>query len=171
MSSLLYTLVRRRLGLQVEPVLTDGLAHLLEHHAVRAAFLGRLLGPVPDLPADLPRVRLRAQGAADDSRPDLVGTVDQRELLLIEGKLWAGLTPAQRGGYAARLAGGARAGSHGAAGSVGMLLFVAPSGRTETLWAQLAGLHQLGPPTRTAPSGTPRPPAGSGSGWSPGPRY
>lgn len=70
--------------------------------------------------------------------PDLVGaTEDGTNVLLVESKFWASLTPNQPTGYLDRLP----------ADSEGMVLFIAPEGRYESLWQ---GLGARVPPTRWA---------------------
>ncbi len=60
--------------------------------------------------------------------PDLVGaTADGEGVLLVESKFWAPLTPNQPTGYLRRLP----------EGGEGMVLFVAPEGRYQTLWPEL----------------------------------
>lgn len=62
----------------------------------------------------------------DGSRPDLVGrAVDGSEPIVIEAKFWAGLTSHQPVAYLNALP------------DNGLLLFVAPHGRANTLWAEL----------------------------------
>lgn len=69
----------------------------------------------------------------DGSRPDLVGrTVTGRTPVMVEAKFWAGLTDRQPAAYLSELQKG------------GLLLFVAPAARTNTLWPELlrrAGLE------------------------------
>ncbi len=86
-SSLLHSLVRRRLGLQLEPVLTDGLAHGGSRSAVSPRFLAHLLAGVPGVPDVVLRARLTAQASDGATRPDLAGVSQGREVLFIEGKL------------------------------------------------------------------------------------
>ncbi len=67
------------------------------------------------------------------SIPDLVGTTANGEgVLLVESKFWAPLTPNQPTGYLRRLP----------ADREGMVLFVAPERRYETLWPELLGRCQ-----------------------------
>jgi hypothetical protein len=80
----------------------------------------------------------------DGSRPDLVGhTVDGRAPVMVEAKFWAGLTDRQPGAYLRELREG------------GLLLFVAPAARTDTLWLELrrrAGLESDPSPAASTPS-------------------
>lgn len=66
-------------------------------------------------------------------RPDLVAFDDDgRECVLIEAKFWAGLTPNQPNTYLERL------------GQGGILLFVAPASRIESLWPALCQRAKTG---------------------------
>jgi len=69
----------------------------------------------------------------DGSRPDLVGrTVAGHTPVMVEAKFWAGLTDRQPAAYLRELQEG------------GLLLFIAPAARTDTLWLELlrrAGLE------------------------------
>jgi len=69
----------------------------------------------------------------DNSIPDLVG-IDQsgQEALIIEAKFWAGLTENQPCGYIARLP----------AETTGVLMFVSPALRAESLWSELTARCQ-----------------------------
>jgi hypothetical protein len=74
----------------------------------------------------------------DGSRPDLVGrTVTGRTPVMIEAKFWAGLTDRQPAAYLRELQEG------------GLLLFVAPEARTDTLWPEL--LRRAGAEISPAP--------------------
>lgn len=150
MPSLLYSLVRRRLGLQLEPALTDGLAHIVSQAAVSRLFLEGLLSGVQGVPSELFGADLRPQVSDRVTRPDLVGVADGRELLFIEGKLWAGLTEGQRGRYLDRLLA-----AHAASGTdsafAGLLLFIAPTGRRRRLWSEIAKHLDLGEPQTGGP--------------------
>lgn len=71
--------------------------------------------------------RIATQVVGDEgARPDLVGwDEDGDEGLLVEAEFWAGLTDNQPNGYLKRLRQG------------GVLLFVAPEARLDTLWPEL----------------------------------
>lgn len=71
----------------------------------------------------------------DGSRPDMVG-YDQmeRKRLLIESKFWASLLPGQASGYFGHLD----------QDGPGLLLFIAPSSRLETLWAEIRRQMETG---------------------------
>ena len=71
----------------------------------------------------------------DGSRPDLVGLDRNNKLsVLIEAKFWAGLTENQPNAYLERLP------------QKGILLFVAPTQRIESLWAELRKLAKVTQP-------------------------
>lgn len=127
--SLLATLVDR-FGTPPENLATEALNYILERSpAARRAMVDIAF---PSMPLD-DRARLtltfRTQVAgADGSIPDLVGfDGDQREMLIIEAKFWAGLTDNQPVAYLNRLPTDRNA----------TLLVVAPSLRFETLWPEL----------------------------------
>ena len=71
----------------------------------------------------------------DGSRPDMVG-YDQKERtrLLVESKFWASLLPGQASGYFGQLD----------QDGPGLLLFIAPSSRLETLWAEIRRQMETG---------------------------
>lgn len=76
----------------------------------------------------------------DGSRPDLVGrAIDGCEPVVIEAKFWAGLTSNQPVAYLAALP------------ENGLLLFVAPEERAQTLWAEL--LRRTGSATAAGAGG------------------
>ncbi len=65
---------------------------------------------------------------ATGARPDIVGcAVDGRVCVILEAKFWAGLTDMQPVGYVGALG----------EDEPGLLLFVAPEARSETLWPEL----------------------------------
>ncbi|MGY1805792.1 hypothetical protein ACI8AF_00305 [Blastococcus sp. SYSU D00669] len=94
----------------------------------------------PHLPDAL---RYTTQEAGEEGRPDIVGSADRREVLHIEGKFWAGLTPAQaRGAYLDRMR--RQHASHAPDDPhVGALLFVVPPRRVATLMDELTALYSL----------------------------
>jgi hypothetical protein len=127
--SLLATLVDR-FGTPPENLATEALNYILERSpAARRAMVDIAF---PSMPLD-DRARLtltfRTQVTdADGSIPDLVGfDGDQREVLIIEAKFWAGLTNNQPATYLKRLPTDRNA----------TLLVVAPSLRFETIWPEL----------------------------------
>lgn len=75
---------------------------------------------------DIASYRSQASGA-DGSIPDLVGSVQGKEVAIIESKFWAGLTDNQPVAYLARLP----------IGDPGVLLFVAPALRLTSLWSEI----------------------------------
>jgi hypothetical protein len=89
---------------------------------IRAAF--------PDLPADL-NYRLQPGGKDDNGRPDMIGRLPNgQEVLLIESKLWAGLTEKQPVSYLRRLS------------ERGLLLFLLPKQRMNPLKQEIDGRLQ-----------------------------
>ena len=71
----------------------------------------------------------------DGSRPDMAGYDQEgRKRLLVESKFWASLLQGQASGYFSQLE---------AEGS-GLLLFIAPSTRLETLWAEIRRQMETG---------------------------
>ena len=81
------------------------------------------------------------QSANDDgSRPDLVGRAKDGSMpVVIEAKFWAGLTVHQPKAYL------------GALPADGLLLFVAPAARTDTLWPELLRRAGCGAPDACLP--------------------
>lgn len=113
---------------QVENAATEALAYILQEYGrAREAFVGLIsatMGSVGE--GDLTfgtQVRMLGGGV-----PDLVGIDSDGEVLLVESKFWAPLTPRQPTGYLRRLP------AHGN----GLVLFLAPEARHETLWQELA---------------------------------
>ena len=92
----------------------------------KRAFLRYVAQTKVQLPGTL---HFRTQAVGEDNAiPDLVGKdSESREVLLVEAKFWAGLTGNQPVTYLRRLPGEAD----------GLLLFVAPARRFDTLWAEL----------------------------------
>ncbi len=113
---------------QQENLATESLHYILSRSAVaKQAFL-RFLQVQADVEfaTDL-SLRTQASGA-DAAIPDLVGTDSAgREVLIVEAKFWAGLTPNQPVTYLRRLPDQTPA----------VLLFIAPAMRFATLWNEL----------------------------------
>ena len=109
----------------VEDAATDALAFILNRSPACRSALDRLLGD-----SDLqPIARVETQVTyKDGSRPDMVG-YDQSgaKRLIVESKFWASLLDGQASGYFGQLE---EAGP-------GVLLFVAPGIRLDTLWAEI----------------------------------
>lgn len=120
--------VALRLSSHPENVATESLLYILQNYPsaweATRSFI-KLSGI--DLPESL---SFRTQVPGDDGAiPDLVGTdFDGDEVLLVEAKFWAGLTPNQPCAYLRRLPDG----------KPGCVAIVAPSARFETLWPKLA---------------------------------
>jgi hypothetical protein len=110
-----------------ELLATEALYYILASSpAARGAFVDYASQIMPSLPCDL---TFRTQAAAADGAiPDLVAA-DEHNLtvLLIEAKFWAGLTVNQPVTYL----------QHLAQAPNGLLLFVAPAARAQTLWPEL----------------------------------
>ena len=71
----------------------------------------------------------------DGSRPDMAGYDQEgRKRLLVESKFWASLLQGQASGYFSQLEGEGR----------GLLLFIAPGSRLETLWAEIRRQMETG---------------------------
>jgi hypothetical protein len=88
------------------------------------------LGYVAQTKVELPDTLLfRTQAVGEDNAiPDLVGMdSESRQVFLVEAKFWAGLTSNQPAMYLKRLPSEA----------AGLLLFIAPARRFDTLWAEL----------------------------------
>jgi hypothetical protein len=124
--------VAPRMTSQMENLATESLLYLLRsYREAHEAFveLVSAIGYVP--PSDL---RFDTQvHMQHGSIPDLVGaTEDKTGVLLIESKFWAPLTPNQPTGYLRRLP----------TDREGMVLFIAPERRRQTLWQELVARGQ-----------------------------
>lgn len=125
-STLLAHLVPKLTG-RVEDTATDALAFILNKSAACREVLDQLLqegGFVLE-----PIVRVKTQVTyQDDSKPDMTG-YDRNgvERLFLEAKFWAALQPTQAKRYFEQLQ----------AAGPGVLLFVAPRSRIETLWPEI----------------------------------
>jgi hypothetical protein len=118
-------LVTRFGSAQAENLTTEGLGYILGQSAeARRLFLQFLEQSGQSLPRDL---IFGTQAAdADGAIPDLVGRdADGTQAVIVEAKFWAGLTGRQPNAYLARLPAG------------GLLVFVAPALRFESLWPEL----------------------------------
>lgn len=112
---------------QTENIATEALNYIINGSSVaRRAFLQFVAQANVKLPDTL---LFQTQAVGDDNAiPDLVGTDSElRQVLLVEAKFWAGLTSNQPVTYLKRLPPQAD----------GLLLFVAPALRFDTLWAEL----------------------------------
>lgn len=110
---------------RTEDIAVEALGYILStSEAAREGLLGLLRSGGAKV-AELGRIGTQVTGD-EGERPDLVGwDHNGDESLLVEAKFWAGLTPKQPNAYLKRLRLG------------GVLLFVAPEARLDTLWPQL----------------------------------
>jgi len=129
----------RRMTKQQEVLATEGLAYLLQNSDACSGALRRLAQQAGcSMPTSL---IYRAEVSGDDlERPDVVGFDDQsREVAILEGKFYAGLTDNQPNAYLPRLS---KAGG-------GLLLFVVPDRRVPRLWEEVTSRarrrSELGP--------------------------
>lgn len=114
-----------RLTSQVEDAATDALAFILNNSEACRAVLDDLLRDGGFEPEPIERVETQVT-YEDGSRPDMVGydgTGGKR--LLVESKFWASLLQGQASGYFGQWE----------EDGPGVLLFIAPNSRIETLWA------------------------------------
>ncbi|HET7480146.1 MAG TPA: hypothetical protein VFJ72_11585 [Rubrobacteraceae bacterium] len=112
---------------QTENIATESLNYIINRSSVaRRAFLQFVAQANVELPDTL---LFQTQAVGDDNAiPDLVGTdSESRQVLLVEAKFWAGLTGNQPVTYLKRLPSQAD----------GLLLFIAPALRLDTLWSEL----------------------------------
>ena len=123
-SSLLAYLVPR-LTSRGEDTATEALAFILNKSKTCRRALDSLLS---EQDFDLePITRFKTQVTHEDgSRPDMVGyDSEDHKRLLVESKFWAALLPGQVSGYLDQL------------DEPGVLLFIAPATRIETLWSEI----------------------------------
>ena len=126
-SSLLAHLVPRITN-RIEDTATDALAFILnKSEACRRALISLL--SEPDFPID-PIMWFETQVTHEDgSRPDMIGyDRDGCKRLIVESKFWAALGEEQASGYLRQLE---------EVSGLGVLLFIAPASRIETLWAKI----------------------------------
>lgn len=113
-------------GSSPENLATEALHFILTRSTEGRRSFSRLLDTFGDRLPETLHFKTQA-GDEKGTIPDLVGQDDQGiEQTIIEAKFWAGLTPRQPLAYLDRLP---------AAG--GLLLFLAPARRTDTLWHEL----------------------------------
>ncbi|SMY07250.1 hypothetical protein [Flavimaricola marinus] len=117
----------RRLTKQQELLATEGLAYLLQNSEACTGALQRIAFQVGcNLPSAI-KYRPEVTGS-ERERPDVVGFDDQsKEVAIVEGKFFAGLTDNQPNSYLARLS---KAGG-------GLMLFVVPELRMARLWMEI----------------------------------
>lgn len=138
--SLLSRLASKVDKLNSELVATEALGLILASPPAPASVTAAIRAVAPNLSA---RLRHTTQQAGDEGRPDIVGSNDRREVLHLEGKFWAGLTPTQaRGRYLDRMRRqNARAGPQDQ--RIRALLFVVPPRRVRTLMDELVRRYEL----------------------------
>lgn len=125
-TTLLAYLVPRLTG-RVEDTATDALAFILNKSATCRTALDRLLRDADFNPEPIARVETQVT-YQDGSRPDMVGYGrGDAKRLVVESKFWASLQEGQASGYFRQLQ----------EPGPGMLLFIAPDSRMETLWAEI----------------------------------
>lgn len=116
-----------KLTSRVEDAATDALAFILNSSAACRGALDRLLQEGDFNPQPIDRVETQVT-YQDGSRPDMVGyDRSGAKRLLVEAKFWASLQESQASRYFGKLE---EAGP-------GLLLFIAPDSRIETLWAEI----------------------------------
>ena len=113
---------------QTENIAVETLGHILsESDAARCALLDVLRTDGEEI-GEIAWVKTQASGE-EGTRPDLAGfDQDDKERVLIEAKFWAELTDNQPIAYLERLP----------QNQASVLLFVAPTARLHTLWAELS---------------------------------
>ena len=112
---------------QVENAATDALAFILNNSAACRSVLDNVLRDSDFNPEPIVSVQTQVT-YQDGSRPDMVG-YDQRGVkrLLVEAKFWTSLGQRQASGYFEQLE----------EARPGVLLFIAPDSRIETLWTEI----------------------------------
>ena len=116
-----------KLTSRVEDAATDALAFILNKSAACREVLDHLLRDGNFEPEPITRVETQVT-YEDGSRPDMVGyDGSDCKRLLVESKFWASLLQGQASGYFGQL----ERDGHG------VLLFIAPDSRIETLWAEI----------------------------------
>ena len=125
-TTLLAYLVPRLTG-RVEDTATDALAFILNKSAACRAALDRLLQDTAFNPEPIAKVETQVT-YQDGSRPDMVGYGrSSAKRLVVESKFWASLQKDQASGYFRQLQ----------EPGPGVLLFIAPDSRIDTLWAEI----------------------------------
>ena len=116
-----------RMTSQVEDAATDALAFILNKSKACRGVLDDLLRDGDFEPEPIKRVETQVT-YEDGSRPDMVGyDPSGSKRLLVESKFWASLLEGQASGYYGQLE----------EDGPGVLLFIAPDSRIETLWAEI----------------------------------
>lgn len=121
--------IARRYTSASEDIATDTLAYLLSHYREASeAFVAMARRLQPSLPDILDWQTQDSDAAVDTSRPDLVGrSAGRTRSLLVESKLWAGLTENQPTTYLRRLS----------ADQPGALMFIVPDRRRSSVFGEV----------------------------------
>ena len=115
------------LSVHPENIAVESLGYIMSSSAPTIRALESVLSAGGAEVGPISEIRTQASGE-DGARPDLAGFDEEgAERVLIEAKFWAGLTDRQPISYLNRLS----------TDKPTALLFVAPAGRLETLWAEL----------------------------------
>ncbi len=116
-----------KLTSQVENAATDAFAFILNKSAACRSALDQLLRDGEFHPESIVRVQIQVT-YQDGSRPDMVGyDRSGAKRLLVEAKFWASFQHGQASGYFGQLE----------ENGPGVLLFIAPDSRIDTLWAEI----------------------------------
>lgn len=113
---------------QVEDAATDALAYILNKSTEAMGALNDLLQHDGFEIEPIERVRTQVSYEKGESIPDMTGyDKNRRERLIVESKFWATLLDGQARGYI----------KHLDESGPGVLLFIAPEARIETLWVAI----------------------------------
>jgi len=140
--TLLAELAMRMPDLRKETTGTQALGLLLRRPGASSALAAAVRGGALALPDPL---TFTTEVEDEDGRPDLVARDPAREVLLVEGKFWAGFTKRQASGaYITRLA-KQQAEFAGEHAHVGALVYAVPPARVAEVWGKLRTFHKLRP--------------------------
>ena len=125
-----------RITKQVEDAATDALAYILNESCEAMGALNDLLQHGGFGIEPIKRVQTQVSYERGESIPDMTGyDKNNRERLIVESKFWATLLDGQAKGYI----------THLDETGPGVLLFIAPDARIETLWVAIE--QDMGPCT------------------------
>lgn len=119
-------IIQKRFSQVNEDVATDALAYILESSDAARMSITKFLRNLDPKINDL---TFKTQQVEGNIRPDLWGYMNNEPHVFIENKFWAGLTDNQPVGYLNQLA---------KFDDPKVLLFVAPSERTHSLWREVS---------------------------------